>query len=144
MPATDSVLMVRNRISPFAPAPPVRLVGAVHVGVVVVPFQARLRAYLRGWDLPLWNPYSGLGQPFAATAVVAIAIAARREESGKQSIARADRVRDVEVLRVVLGQAVDGGVDVGFELLAAPPAFRLEGPAPVTADRGQGRRGGHG
>jgi hypothetical protein len=35
-------------------------------GVVVVPFQARLRAYLREWELPLWNPYSGLGQPFAA------------------------------------------------------------------------------
>ena len=35
-------------------------------GVVVVPFQARLRAYLRDGELPLWNPYSGLGQPFAA------------------------------------------------------------------------------
>jgi hypothetical protein len=35
-------------------------------GVVTVPFQARLRAYLRDGDLPLWNPYSGLGQPFAA------------------------------------------------------------------------------
>jgi len=35
-------------------------------GVVVVPLQARLRAYLRDGDLPLWNPYSGLGQPFAA------------------------------------------------------------------------------
>ncbi len=35
-------------------------------GVVVVPFQARLRAYLRDGDLPLWNPYSGLGQPFSA------------------------------------------------------------------------------
>ena len=35
-------------------------------GVVAVPFQARLRAYLRDGDLPLWNPYSGLGQPFAA------------------------------------------------------------------------------
>jgi hypothetical protein len=35
-------------------------------GVVAVPFRARLRAYLRDGDLPLWNPYSGLGQPFAA------------------------------------------------------------------------------
>jgi hypothetical protein len=35
-------------------------------GVVVVPFQARLRAYLRDHELPLWNPYSGLGHPFAA------------------------------------------------------------------------------
>src|SRR3954470_4677412 len=35
-------------------------------GVVTVPFRARLRAYLRDGDLPLWNPYSGLGQPFAA------------------------------------------------------------------------------
>jgi hypothetical protein len=34
--------------------------------VVTVPFRARLRAYLRDGDLPLWNPYSGLGQPFAA------------------------------------------------------------------------------
>ena len=35
-------------------------------GVVVVGFQARLRAYLRDGELPLWNPYSGLGHPFAA------------------------------------------------------------------------------
>lgn len=35
-------------------------------GVVAVPFHARLRHYLRGGDLPLWNPYQGLGQPFAA------------------------------------------------------------------------------
>jgi hypothetical protein len=35
-------------------------------GVVVVPFKARLGAYLLDGDLPLWNPYSGLGQPFAA------------------------------------------------------------------------------
>jgi hypothetical protein len=34
--------------------------------VVIVPFHARLRQYLLGGDLPLWNPYSGLGQPFAA------------------------------------------------------------------------------
>ena len=35
-------------------------------GVVVVPFQARLEAYLWDGELPLWNPYSGLGQVFAA------------------------------------------------------------------------------
>jgi Bacterial membrane protein YfhO len=35
-------------------------------GVVVVPLQARMRAYLESGDLPLWNPYQGLGQPFAA------------------------------------------------------------------------------
>ena len=35
-------------------------------GVVAVPFQARLREYLRAGELPLWNPYQGLGQPFAA------------------------------------------------------------------------------
>ena len=34
--------------------------------VVVVPFQARLRHYLLAGELPLWNPYQGLGQPFAA------------------------------------------------------------------------------
>lgn len=35
-------------------------------GVVGVPFQARLREYLLAGELPLWNPYQGLGQPFAA------------------------------------------------------------------------------
>jgi hypothetical protein len=35
-------------------------------GVVVVPLQARMRAYLEAGELPLWNPYQGLGQPFAA------------------------------------------------------------------------------
>src|SRR5438093_9258583 len=35
-------------------------------GVVAVPFMARLKQYLRQGDLPLWNPYQGLGQPFAA------------------------------------------------------------------------------
>ena len=34
--------------------------------VVNVPFHARSRRYLLDEDLPLWNPYSGLGQPFAA------------------------------------------------------------------------------
>jgi len=34
--------------------------------VVNVPFHARHRQYLLDGDLPLWNPYSGLGQPFAA------------------------------------------------------------------------------
>jgi hypothetical protein len=34
--------------------------------VVVVPFHARARQYLLAGELPLWNPYSGLGQPFAA------------------------------------------------------------------------------
>lgn len=35
-------------------------------GVVFVPFQARLRDYLHAGELPLWNPYQGLGEPFAA------------------------------------------------------------------------------
>ena len=35
-------------------------------GVVAVPFQSRLRQYFRATELPLWNPYQGLGQPFAA------------------------------------------------------------------------------
>lgn len=34
--------------------------------VVNLPFQARLRTYLRAGELPLWNPYQGLGQSFAA------------------------------------------------------------------------------
>jgi len=54
---------------PTAPGRPSDLPTAVEhygTGVVVVPFQARLRAYLRDGELPLWNPYSGLGQPFAA------------------------------------------------------------------------------
>ncbi|GIW78879.1 MAG: hypothetical protein KatS3mg105_0686 [Gemmatales bacterium] len=34
--------------------------------VVVVPFYARLREYLLNGELPLWNPYQGLGEPFAA------------------------------------------------------------------------------
>ena len=34
--------------------------------VVTVPFHARSRQYLLAGELPLWNPYSGLGQPFAA------------------------------------------------------------------------------
>src|SRR5581483_11406208 len=34
--------------------------------VVVVPFHARLGEYLHSLTLPLWNPYQGLGQPFAA------------------------------------------------------------------------------
>ena len=34
--------------------------------VVIVPFQVRLRDYLLAGELPLWNPYQGLGQPFAA------------------------------------------------------------------------------
>jgi hypothetical protein len=34
--------------------------------VVNVPFHARSRQYLLAGELPLWNPYSGLGQPFAA------------------------------------------------------------------------------
>jgi hypothetical protein len=34
--------------------------------VVDVPFHARLSRYLRDGQLPLWNPYQGLGQPFAA------------------------------------------------------------------------------
>jgi hypothetical protein len=35
-------------------------------GVLFVPFQARLREYLKTGELPLWNPYQGLGEPFAA------------------------------------------------------------------------------
>ena len=35
-------------------------------GVLFVPFQARLREYLKAGELPLWNPYQGLGEPFAA------------------------------------------------------------------------------
>src|SRR3954452_12246869 len=34
--------------------------------VVVVPFHARLAEFLRSTMLPLWNPYQGLGQPYAA------------------------------------------------------------------------------
>lgn len=34
--------------------------------VVTVPFHARSRQYLLAGEPPLWNPYSGLGQPFAA------------------------------------------------------------------------------
>jgi hypothetical protein len=34
--------------------------------VVDVPFHARLGRYLKDGQLPLWNPYQGLGQPFAA------------------------------------------------------------------------------
>jgi len=34
--------------------------------VVNLPFRARLREYIRHHELPLWNPYQGLGQPFAA------------------------------------------------------------------------------
>lgn len=34
--------------------------------VVNVPYNARIRNYLYGGYLPLWNPYQGLGQPFAA------------------------------------------------------------------------------
>lgn len=33
---------------------------------VVVPFQVQVKNYLTKGDLPLWNPYQGLGQPFAA------------------------------------------------------------------------------
>jgi len=34
--------------------------------VVVLPFHARVQSYLRNFTLPLWNPYQGLGQTFAA------------------------------------------------------------------------------
>lgn len=34
--------------------------------VISVPFNAQLRGYLRHAELPLWNPYQALGQPFAA------------------------------------------------------------------------------
>jgi hypothetical protein len=67
-----------NAIGPFTPTfpgmtgSPDRLpaittaVEHYGTGAGVVPFQARLRAFLREGELPLWNPYSGLGQPFAA------------------------------------------------------------------------------
>ena len=35
-------------------------------GVVVIPLLARVRSYALAGELPLWNPYQGLGQPFAA------------------------------------------------------------------------------
>jgi hypothetical protein len=35
-------------------------------GVAVLPFRAHLRAYLSNGDLPLWNPFAGIGQPLAA------------------------------------------------------------------------------
>ena len=41
-------------------------VEAWGASVIVVPFHARLREYLTSGELPLWNPYQGLGQPFAA------------------------------------------------------------------------------
>jgi len=34
--------------------------------VVIVPLHAKIRDYVLAGDLPLWNPYQGLGQPFAA------------------------------------------------------------------------------
>jgi hypothetical protein len=34
--------------------------------VVLLPLRARIRDYLLAGELPLWNPYQGLGQPFAA------------------------------------------------------------------------------
>jgi Bacterial membrane protein YfhO len=34
--------------------------------VVVTPAESRLRQYILNGDLPLWNPYQGLGQPYAA------------------------------------------------------------------------------
>ena len=33
---------------------------------VMVPFHARLKNYLNQFQAPWWNPYQGLGQPFAA------------------------------------------------------------------------------
>src|SRR5207248_137955 len=36
------------------------------IGVIVLPFHARLHDDLVNAQLPLWNPYQGLGQPFAA------------------------------------------------------------------------------
>lgn len=34
--------------------------------VIVAPYHARLKRYLQDHELPLWNPYQGLGQPLAA------------------------------------------------------------------------------
>ena len=34
--------------------------------VINVPYNARLKQYLLSGSLPLWNPYQGIGQPFAA------------------------------------------------------------------------------
>ncbi len=33
---------------------------------VIIPFQTQVKNYLLKGELPLWNPYQGLGQPFAA------------------------------------------------------------------------------
>jgi hypothetical protein len=41
-------------------------VEAWGASVVVVPLHARLHDYIRTGQLPLWNPYQALGQPFAA------------------------------------------------------------------------------
>jgi len=41
-------------------------VEAWGASVVVVPFHAKLAHYIAAHELPLWNPYQGLGQPFAA------------------------------------------------------------------------------
>ena len=41
-------------------------VEAWGASVVIVPLHARTRDYLLAGELPLWNPYQGLGQPFAA------------------------------------------------------------------------------
>src|SRR5215204_5059524 len=35
-------------------------------GVIAGPYVARLRNYLVTRQMPLWNPYQGLGQPYAA------------------------------------------------------------------------------
>src|SRR5919202_3928339 len=48
-----------------SPAEPVSLDSLRSAGLVV-PRQALLRTFLHDGDLPLWNPYQGLGQPFAA------------------------------------------------------------------------------
>ncbi|MBK6647404.1 MAG: hypothetical protein IPG44_16925 [Anaerolineales bacterium] len=34
--------------------------------VINVPYEVRIRQYLFEKELPLWNPYQGIGQPFAA------------------------------------------------------------------------------
>src|SRR5581483_4837765 len=35
-------------------------------GALSVPLHARLGEYIRNFELPLWNPYQGLGEPYAA------------------------------------------------------------------------------
>jgi hypothetical protein len=81
-------------------------IEAYGTGVVVVPFRAHLRAYLHDGDLPLWNPYSGLGQPLAA-----------QGEGGPYS--------PLAVLRALLPTDWSNGVTFGVFLLSALALFGM-------------------